>query len=208
MNPNNTSLKDQIYSSIYNDILLGVYPPDHVFNEKGLMEKFNVSRAPIREALVELCGEQILYSIPYYGYKITPLTDEDVANTKSYRCVMECGFMAENWEKFTPDALLELEKAHQMDLDAKKEADAITHWNGNIQFHLAFFEIYGNQYAYQLLRSAMSLQTRAYAQNRWAEYHSRLFHEIPAFHGPILEAIRKNDRDLALSLLKSDIISI
>ena len=35
MSTNNTSLKDQIYDSIYNDILLGIYPPDHVFNEKG-----------------------------------------------------------------------------------------------------------------------------------------------------------------------------
>lgn len=208
MNTNNTSLKDQIYSSIYNDILLGVYPPDHVFNEKGLMEKFNVSRAPIREALVELCGEGILYSIPYYGYKITPLTDEDVTNTKSYRCILECGFMIENWKKFTPEALSELENVHQSNSDENKKADAITHWNSNIRFHLAFFELYGNQYAYQLLRSAMFLQTRAYAQTRWAEYHSCLFHEVSAFHGSILDAIRQDNPELATSLLKSDIISI
>ncbi|MCI8465397.1 MAG: GntR family transcriptional regulator [Lachnospiraceae bacterium] len=208
MNTNNTSLKDQIYTSIYNDILLGVYPPDHVFNEKGLMEKFNVSRAPIREALVELCGERILYSIPYYGYKITPLTEEDVANTKSYRCILECGFMAENWSIFTAETLDELENIHQASLREKGKTDAITHWNDNIRFHLAFFELYGNQYAYQLLRSAMSLQTRAYAQTRWAEYHSRVFHEIPAFHGSILNAIRQGDRNLATSLLKADIISI
>ena len=208
MNANNTSLKDQIYGSIYNDILLGIYPPDHVFNEKGLMEKFNVSRAPIREALVELCGEKILYSIPYYGYKITPLTEEDVANTKSYRCILECGFMRENWGMFTPEAMKDLEAANQKDLEGKEKTDAITHWNDNIRFHLAFFELYGNQYAYQLLRSAMTLQTRAYAQTRWAEYHSRQFHDIPAFHGSILEAIRQDNPELASSLLKADIISI
>ena len=208
MSTNNTSLKDQIYNSIYNDILLGVYPPDHVFNEKGLMEKFNVSRAPIREALVELCGERILYSIPYYGYKITPLTEEDVANTKSYRCILECGFMREHWDKFTAEAIDELEQTHRTHLKEKEKTDAITHWNDNIRFHLAFFELYGNQYAYQLLRSAMSLQTRAYAQTRWAEYHSRLFREVPAFHGSILDAIRRDNQELAASLLKADIISI
>ena len=208
MNTNNTSLKNQIYTSILNDIILGNYPPEQVINEKGLMERFNVSRAPIREALIELCNEKILYSIPYYGYKITPLTDEDVANTKSYRCVLECGFMTENWRKFTPEALDKLETLHTSILSSKEESDAITHWNSNITFHLAFFEIYGNQYAYQHLRSAMSLQTRAYAQTRWSEWHSRLVHDVPAFHGPILEAIRNNDMDTALRLLRADIISI
>ena len=93
MNTNNTSLKNQIYTSILNDIIIGVYPPDQVINEKGLMEKFSVSRAPVREALIELCNEKVLYSIPYYGYKITPVTDTDVANVKAYRSVVECGFM-------------------------------------------------------------------------------------------------------------------
>ena len=51
MNTNNSSLKNQIYTSILNDIIIGVYPPDQVINEKGLMEKFSVSRAPVREAL-------------------------------------------------------------------------------------------------------------------------------------------------------------
>ena len=90
----------------------------------------------------------------------------------------------------------------------KEKTDAITHWNDNIRFHLAFFELYGNQYAYQLLRSAMSLQTRAYAQTRWEEYHTQLFYDVPTIHGSILEAIRQNDQDKAVSLLKTDIYSI
>ncbi|MCI8550388.1 MAG: GntR family transcriptional regulator [Lachnospiraceae bacterium] len=208
MHTSATSLKNQIYTSISNDISLGVYPPDHVFNEKGLMEQFNVSRAPIREALIELCNERILYSIPYYGYKITPLTEEDVANTKSYRYILESGFMREYWEKLTPKALSSLESFHQASVQEAEKSDSIAHWNSNIQFHLAFFEIYGNQYAYQHLRSAMSLQTRAYAQTRWEEYHTQLFYDVPTIHGSILEAIRQNDQDKAVSLLKTDIYSI
>lgn len=208
MNTNNTSLKEHIYTAILNDIILGIYSPDQVLNEKGLMERFNVSRAPIREALTALCNEKVLYSIPYYGYKITPLTVEDISNTKSYRCIMECGFMAEYWHKFTPEVLDRLEQIHSIDLNEHMESDAITHWNSNIRFHLALFDTYGNSYAYQNLRSAMSLQTRAYAQTRWEEWHSRLFHDVPAFHGSILEAIRKNEKETAIRLLNADIISI
>ena len=208
MNTNNTSLKNQIYTSILNDIIIGVYPPDQVINEKGLMEKFSVSRAPVREALIELCNEKVLYSIPYYGYKITPVTDTDVANVKAYRSVVECGFMQEYWRKLTPDAIERLSAMVKEDMAQKEAGDAITNWNNNLRFHLAFFEIYGNQYAYNNLRSAMSMQTRAYAQARWNEWHSHIFHDFPAFNGPILEAIQENQMDRALRLLRADIISI
>ena len=206
MNTNGNSLKNLIYTSIFNGIILGEYSPDQVINEKGLMEKFHVSRAPIREALIELCNEKVLYSIPYYGYKITPLTDEDVNNVKSYRCVMECGFMRAYWSALTPEAVDNLEALYIK--DTSEANDAISHWNDNIEFHLAFFEIYGNQYAYENLRAAMSLQTRAYALTRWNEWHTSFFHDVPAFHMPILEAIRENDVEKAVSVMYSDIISI
>lgn len=208
MGTNNTSLKGQIYASILNDIIQGVYSQNQVLNEKSLMERFNVSRAPIREALIELCNEKVLYSIPYYGYKITPLTAEDISDAKSFRCILECGFMREYWHKFTPEILENLTRLHQEQVENREESDAITHWNNNIGFHLALFDVYGNKYAYQKLRSAMSLQTRAYAQTRWEEWHSHLFYEVPAFHGIMLEAIKKGEKDTAIHLLNADIISI
>ncbi len=208
MSTNNTSLKNQIYTSILNDIIQGVYPPGQVINEKGLVEKFNVSRAPVREALIELCNEKVLYSIPYYGYKITPVTEVEISNVKVYRCILECGFMTENWWKFTPDSMQPLQELYEVDLNTTGKSDAITHWNSNIRFHLAFFNIYGNQYAYEKLNSSMSLQTRYYAQTRWNEWHSHTFNDVPAFHGPILDAIRNDNMETALRLLRADIISI
>ena len=51
----NQSIKTQVYESVLKDILDGVYQPNAVINEKTLMEKFGVSKTPIREALVQLC---------------------------------------------------------------------------------------------------------------------------------------------------------
>jgi len=208
MNANNISIKERIYKSIFNDIVLGEYLPNQVINEKGLMEKFNVSRAPIREALIELCNEKILYSIPYYGYKIYPLTDEDVSSVKAYRCALECTFMRENWEKFTPEILEKLLHECHDNYATEPENDAISHWNNNIRFHLSLFEVYENSYAYEQLNSAMTLQTRAFAQTRWNEWHSITFHDAPEFHLQILNAIRDDQMETAIRMLRTDIASI
>ena len=67
---NPDTLKDQVYDALFSDIINGIYSTDTILTEKFLMEKYNVSRAPIREALSQLTGTLILSSIPRQGYKI------------------------------------------------------------------------------------------------------------------------------------------
>ena len=52
--------------------------------------------------------------------------------------------------------------------------------------------------------------TRAHAQARWNEWHSHIFHDFPAFHGPILEAIQEapDGSGASYDCSGADIISI
>ena len=75
-----TTLKEQVYTNIMNDILEGYFPMDEFLTEKQLIERYEMSKAPIREALVELCNEHILKSIPRLGYQIVPVTEKEIAD--------------------------------------------------------------------------------------------------------------------------------
>lgn len=55
-----TSLADQIFERLENDILSGVYPKGAVLTEMGLCESLGVSRTPVREALKRLAQEHIV----------------------------------------------------------------------------------------------------------------------------------------------------
>lgn len=205
---NSISLKDQIYASVLENIIQGEFSTEDTINEKQLIEKFQVSRAPVREALIALCNESILYSIPYVGYKVTPLSEEDIAKAREYRCVLECGFMDAYWEQLNETALEKLEALYEAQHKDKTPKDSYSHWEENIIFHQTFFDIYNNNLAYQDLRSAMSLQTRAYAQARWDQLHTHTYVETSDYHKLILEAIRNDQKDEAIRLLKSDILSL
>ena len=65
-----TTLADQIYSAILDKIMRNEFPMDQFLTEAYLAEHFEASRAPVREALVKLCNENILRSIPRTGYQI------------------------------------------------------------------------------------------------------------------------------------------
>ena len=61
------SLKEQVYTKIFNDLVVERFPPDEFLTEKQFIELYGVSKATLREDLIELSNEGILRSIPRLG---------------------------------------------------------------------------------------------------------------------------------------------
>ena len=55
-----TSLADQVFEKLENDIVNGVYPRGEILTELKLVEQLGVSRTPIREALRRLVQERLI----------------------------------------------------------------------------------------------------------------------------------------------------
>lgn len=57
--------------------------------ESQLAKLFNVSKAPVREALIELCSARILRNIPRAGYQIIRISEKDIRNALQFRLLLE-----------------------------------------------------------------------------------------------------------------------
>ncbi|WP_349645175.1 GntR family transcriptional regulator [Clostridium autoethanogenum] len=155
---NDNTLKNQIYNALFSDIINGIYSSDTILTEKFLMEKYGVSRAPIREALTQLIGTHILSSIPRQGYKIIQPSKQQLLEIVKFRSVLESSFL-ENYYMYIDEAFIEELKNICMSHANCPDDDFMVRWNYNCEFHLKLFSIYGNQYAYKLLEDAMNIQT-------------------------------------------------
>ena len=91
--PNEQSLKDYIYTSILQDIVNSEYTPNQIITEKEIIQKYNCSRSPVREALISLCGDNVLRNIPRCGYQVVHITLEDIEDIQRYRLVLERGML-------------------------------------------------------------------------------------------------------------------
>ena len=58
------SLKDHVYKYISDKISDGSLKPDDKINEQQISESLNISRTPIREALIQLASDGLLESTP------------------------------------------------------------------------------------------------------------------------------------------------
>jgi DNA-binding GntR family transcriptional regulator len=71
-------LADRTYERPKAEIITCKYKPGASLTEIELANKFNVSRTPIREVCNQLLKEDLLQSIPYKGYIISPINLQDL----------------------------------------------------------------------------------------------------------------------------------
>ena len=73
-----TTIKQQVYEILRDDICSGVYAPGQQIQETELSKKLEISRSPIREALRQLVSEGLAVEYPNRGVFVKTYTPKDI----------------------------------------------------------------------------------------------------------------------------------
>jgi len=87
------SLKDHVYNYIAEEILKGSLVPEEKINESKICQELNISRTPVREALIQLASEGVLVNVPRKGFLIKSVTPKEAENIYAVIGVLD-GFAA------------------------------------------------------------------------------------------------------------------
>lgn len=200
---NEKSLKDTIYNAIMEDIFSMDYRPGDILNEKNLVEKYNCSKSPVREALISLCSDNVLRNIPRYGYEVVRLTVEDINEMIQFRFILEGGILRERYERITST---QMDRLEAIDEKCNREtSDVWKHWEYNTEFHLKLIAFCGSNYALEELTRCMNRLKRAYAQFYWDKWNMDFPPADTRYHAQIISCLREKKIDDALNYLKLDL---
>lgn len=202
-NSRDGSLKEYVYQDLYQDILNARIIPGQSLTEKELVEKFNISKSPIREALISLCNEGILRSIPRYGYEVVSISQEDMQRAKETRILIEQSALEAYFALIKKEDIDAMRRV--LDENKGKEMDIIDHWDKNMRFHVALANCYGNKFITQYLEKVMTFMTRGYIQYQYAKRKHMSFTGESTIHSELVDAIDSGDKKNALLLLRKDI---
>lgn len=75
---NRRSLKDEVAEYLRTEILSGALKPGQKIDQEGTAQELDVSKLPVREALIALESEALIENIPRRGAFVASLTPEDV----------------------------------------------------------------------------------------------------------------------------------
>ena len=129
-----TSLADQVFDRLENDIIQGVYPKGEILTELKLVEHMGVSRTPIREALRRLEQERLIEDTGK-GSRVLGITEADLLDIMTIRERVEGVAAYYATLNMTPEAKKEF--THLVDLQEfyfqKKDAEHLRQVDD--QFH-------------------------------------------------------------------------
>jgi DNA-binding GntR family transcriptional regulator len=202
---NGISLKDQVYQKIIEMICNGQLPPDTIFTESQMIELFKVSKSPVREALIQLCHEEVLKSIPRCGYQVVSVSIKSIRDLTVLRLYLELSSLPKVIENITDEKIefLKLQNKQRIEL-AKTNENIWAMWRNNVNFHISLVDCAGNDQVTKAVERALSTCTRAFAQ-LYTVQSSLVYPDTGNFHDLIVDDLERRSLDDTREHLERDI---
>lgn len=127
-------MRDHIRDVLVARILDGTYPAGMQLKELSLAREFNVSQAPIREALRELEGSGLVTSERYRGTRVRGADSEEMRESYELRATLEVRAV-ELAIPCSPDVLEAMENCLRLMKDAVKASDVETYIVEALRLH-------------------------------------------------------------------------
>lgn len=142
--PTYKSLKDYVYEYISHEIQIGKLKPDEKISESSICEVLQVSRTPVREALIQLADEGILENLPRRGFTVKSIDLQKVNEIYPIIGVLE-GLAARTAVNYiTNKELSSLEQCIIKMDDYIKNYDYDSYYKKQLEFHQILIAPSGN----------------------------------------------------------------
>ncbi len=130
------SLSERAYLELKGQILDNGLSLGRQYMEHEIAERLNMSRTPIREALIRLANEGFVEIRPRHGMRIKPISREDMREIYEILTSLESQAAALAARRRPTDAELQALRSAVRDMDAALDADDLDAWaEADERFH-------------------------------------------------------------------------
>jgi DNA-binding GntR family transcriptional regulator len=185
-----------VYEALRQSILELTFEPGSPLDEVRLSQQFDMSRTPIREALVRLSSEGLVTTLPNRSTIVAAIDFVQLpvyfeALTLMYRVTTRDAAVHRSDEDMAP--IRKLQRAYAA---AVKKRSAIEMIQSNRDFHVAIAEAGGNSYFTALFTRLLD-EGRRILRLYYQSFDDRLPRQYVDEHGAMVDAIEARNADLA-----------
>lgn len=195
-----TCMRDRIRDLLVARILDGKYPAGLQLKELALAREFNVSQAPVREALRELEGSGLVSSERYRGTRVRGANLDEMRESYELRATLELRAV-ELAMPCSPELIASMEACLQNMTAAVARKDEEAYIDHTLRLHRLLIEASGNR-MFATVWDSLHFDVRGrIALRRMAARGSK--HEpFLQLHADFVAALRANDGRAAIDLLR------
>jgi len=196
-------LRDQLVNNLRNDILTGMYQPGDAIRQEDVVERYQVSRTPIREALIQLEQEGLVTTVPNCGARVAPHVPDAIHGLLiPIRRIVEAFSLRCCFDSLTEKDFHHWESIIEGMRKACEDGDLVALAELDIAFHRSIIER-AEEPSLVRIWSTLLGQVRTYFLRSYTEYEDLMdmYHE----HAAILKMIRGGDCEAAVAFLANRI---
>ncbi|MDO5688740.1 MAG: GntR family transcriptional regulator [Tissierellia bacterium] len=198
-------LKTQVYEYIKSAIVNNELNSESIYSEQQFADLLNVSRTPIREAVLRLNQEKLVTIHPNKGFSLRLMNRKELRELFEFRYVLEgycCQLIVNESDGLKKDSFIrELEELLSLEEETIDEQnDSKHHMEVDFEFHYKIIEYSSNSLIsnqYYRLRNQMSiLGIESYKRKGRPK-------QTLDEHKEITNALRKKDDSIVLKILNT-----
>lgn len=194
-------LADEVYQQIFDAITRGDIAPGERIVQEKLGQELQVSRTPVREALLRLEQEGVLTIVGRSGFEIRQLGDDEVRDIYQSREAIEGYSMRLLTESADKAVVKRIETLIKKEENLKSRT-VRSYFNANRNIHRAIVEATGNRY---LLEMFDGIWNRSLSFQLFAEIGNIDLAKSLGEHTKLCKAIRTGDANHAVATMREHI---
>ncbi len=194
-------IRDGVYDNIRADILACELAPGARIHENDLAARYDVSKSPVRDALLRLQVEGLIEVLPRKGYRVRPISINDVGELYEMRLLLEKACARRAIEQEPDDVLAGLDTFRSTD-----HAGDLAAWvRYNRQFHRAIAAAAGNERLARAAADVIDQFDRLTFVGVATVATDGASEKLVAEHGALIDAIQARDKSRSQRLITEHI---
>ena len=184
------------------EIFSGALRPGERLDESGLARRFDVSRTPVREALLQLSSAGLIEMRPRQGAVVAAITVQQLLQMFEVMAEMEALCARYAARRMGPAERQGLERAHKACVDLARRRDPERYYEANRIFHEVIYA--GTRNAY-LEETTRALRNRLSSYRRFQLHQAGRVANSLAEHDVVVTAILAGDAERAAEAMRAHV---
>lgn len=195
---NTTSLREQVYLYLVNQIQAGELRPGSLIKLDVLSKQLEVSTTPLKEAIIKLECEGFVEILPRKGILVKKLTSQEIRDLYEILGNAESMIVRSVFDQLTKEHIIQMKKCNEELLKALNNKEFDKYYQLNLEFHDYFLSLSPNM---TLRRYIAALKQRLYDFTRRSYLKAWELENIEE-HSILINCIEDGDSEGAVKVLQ------
>lgn len=193
------NLRQQVYNNIKQEIITCKLPPGESISELQFVDRYQVSKTPIREALTALHKDGLVLYTPNRGFSVAPVSIRDVQEIFEARIFFETNLFRLALGNITEENITLLDELAKVEDHLSEPAAIEVILQTNEDFHLEIARIAGNTRLVGYYRLLLNEAQRLIFMDLKTSNTPHIWHSS---HHTIMEAIHNRDEEAGVNCIR------